>query len=122
MAGVRRWQGVYAVDVLPRPLKAGDSVIVNLQESDEAGSHWVAAVKLRGHSVYFDPFGAEPDDRVKRWLGGHPLVSTADYQQLTSEQCGQFCVYFLRHLAEHGDPRLAFGDFDYIAGFKQEIF
>ena len=103
MKGVPGFVGVFAVDALPRPLKAGQSCIINLQTSSEAGSHWVCCSRQTAHPVYIDPFGAEPDDRVKRWLGGHPVVSTGDYQQMRSEQCGQFCVYLLRHLAEHGD-------------------
>ena len=103
MKGVSGFLGVFPVDTLPRPLKAGQSCIVNLQPSDEAGSHWVCCSRQTAHPVYIDPFGAEPDDRVKTWLGGHPVVSIGDYQGLRSQQCGEFCVYLLRHLAEHGD-------------------
>ena len=103
MQGVAGWRGVHAVDTLEAPLKAGECAVVNLQGIAEPGSHWVACVRLEGRAVYWCPFGAPPDPRVVAWLGGHPLVSTGEYQGLRSEQCGQFCVFFLRHLAEHSD-------------------
>ena len=103
MQGVAGWRGVHAVDTLGAPLRAGECAVVNLQGIAEPGSHWVACTRQTGQAVYWCPFGAPPDPRVVAWLGGHPLVSTGEYQGLRSEQCGQFCVFFLRHLAEHGD-------------------
>ena len=90
MQGVRGWRGVHAVDTLGAPLGAGECAVVNLQGIAEPGSHWVACTKQTGRVVYWCPFGAPPDPRVVAWLGGHPLVSTGEYQRLRSEQCGQF--------------------------------
>ena len=103
MQGVAGWRGVHAVDTLGTPLRQGECAVVNLQGIEEPGSHWVACIRQTGRAVYWCPFGAPPDPRVVAWLGGHPLVSTGEYQGLRSEQCGQFCVFFLHHLAEHGD-------------------
>ena len=102
MRGVPGWRGCVPVDVLGPRLKPGECCIINLERSDQPGSHWVSASRQTKHVLYFDPFGAEPDDRVLRWLG-HPFENRAKYQQVDSEQCGQFNVFVLRHVAEDPD-------------------
>jgi hypothetical protein len=102
MRGVRGYMGCVPVDGLPKRLKQHACCIINLQTGDEDGSHWVCCACVGGHRVYFDPFGAPPDDRVVRWLEP-TAVNTGRYQHLDSEQCGEFCVYLLHHLMRHGD-------------------
>lgn len=111
MKDVRGFLGTVPVDMLPTtPLKDNQSVIVNLQTSTEGGSHWVCCCRVKGRNVYFCPFGSPPDDRVVRFLGSTCIISTGKYQQLQSKQCGQFCVFFLRHLLQHKDMYRALYD------------
>jgi len=40
-----------------RGVYRNESGIVNLDNVNGSGSHWVAYVKREGHAVYFDSFG-----------------------------------------------------------------
>ena len=106
MQGVAGYQGAVPVDRLPKTLKPRQSVIVNLQTSAEGGSHWVCAKHLRGLSLYFDPFGGQPDDRVLGLLhrsGGKAYINNAQYQNKDSDRCGAYCVYVLQRIQEPKD-------------------
>ena len=106
MAGTPGYRGAVPVDRLPKTLKQGQSLIINLQTSQEGGSHWVCLKHLSGLSLYFDPFGAPPDDRVLALLhrsGGTPYVNNSQYQHKDSDRCGAYCAYVLQNVRSTND-------------------
>ena len=106
MAGMQGYRGAVPVDRLPKTLKQGQSLIINLQTSQEGGSHWVCLKHLPGLSLYFDPFGAPPDDRVLALLhrsGGTPYVNNSQYQHKDSDRCGAYCAYVLQNVRSTKD-------------------
>lgn len=50
--------GVYTSDMIPKLNKRPSYCIVNLDTSNERGSHWVAVAKIRnGTAIVYDSFG-----------------------------------------------------------------
>lgn len=60
------WGGVISsdqIDELPKKFPIG--FVMNLDKSNQKGSHWVAAYISNDAVEYFDPFGKEPSDSFK---------------------------------------------------------
>ncbi|PFX14257.1 Pulmonary surfactant-associated protein D [Stylophora pistillata] len=78
--------------------KAGHSFVINLNESDEPGSHWVAMVFGSDLILYFDSFGLDPPQEVLMLCKKHRVnyaFNNTHYQSLTSVLCGYYCLFFL---------------------------
>lgn len=87
-------------DALPARIKSSESGIINLENSDSGGSHWVAYYNGADFDrvEYFDSFGVIPHPLVERYLTSSkkPLAySTVQYQHMSSILCGWFCLLFI---------------------------
>lgn len=102
------FRGVFMRDTLPRTPKTNECAVVNLDSSDNAGTHWVCYVK-RGDTVhYFDSFGnlrppIELVDYLRRRRGvAHRPTPVRIYynreckQKRGSVNCGHLCLQFLQ--------------------------
>lgn len=88
------FRGVYPMDRLPEQRKSG-AYVINTDNHDQPGSHWVA-VYDDGKVEYMDSYGLPPTDpRCLKFLGQHFSYNTIGVQQLYSNACGFYCVYFL---------------------------
>ena len=91
-------------DELPRTIKDG-SYVVNLESSSQGeGTHWTTLIVQPNIAVFFDSFGAPPSteivDFVKKRKGIHMAFNNEIIQDLSSENCGYFCLYlcwFVKH-------------------------
>jgi hypothetical protein len=94
--------GVFASDRLPKHAEHC-AYIVNLDNADKPGSHWVAIFFSPGkQSVdYFDPYGLLPPNvHIVRFLKRNSMFkhfNENNYQSMCSTVCGQYCLYFLWH-------------------------
>lgn len=73
-------------------------VVVNLDKSYEAGSHWVALcipADEKNIAEYFDSYGNTPNELLSNYLGGKYIMQTRQLQGLTSTICGQWCIYYI---------------------------
>ena len=52
----KNYIGTYSKDNSP-VLKNNQSTIINLQDSDKSGSHWVSYKKISNKIFYFDSYG-----------------------------------------------------------------
>ena len=90
--------GVMAKDLLPNPTSNPKLFILNLDKSNERGSHWIALLLSNNYiSEYFDPLGHKPDIYIKQYFNKHCipyLVSTQQYQSPVSSSCGKFCLFY----------------------------
>ncbi|KYQ46392.1 hypothetical protein ALC60_14610, partial [Trachymyrmex zeteki] len=69
---------------------------VNLDNSENEGTHWVAYVKKGIDAVYFDGFGKlRPSKKLERYLGGNVTYNRRSYQTFDQSICGQLCLRFL---------------------------
>lgn len=86
-------------DQLPQRVKANESAVVNLDSSENPGTHWTAYVK-KGNVVHFyDSFGVEPCSELLEYWGKRCLVlanSTQD-QEIDQVICGHLCLKFINN-------------------------
>ncbi len=96
--------GVFAADQLPISIPTYPcGFIVNTDSSSQPGQHWLA-VFIRDNIVEcFDSYGQPPgayNPLFSRWIQRHARtvrVNPTRLQSDTSNVCGLYCVYFLRH-------------------------
>ena len=76
--------------------------IVNTQDSDQPGEHWVALFFKNNEAVYFDSYGLPPlqhhilpflESNCRRW-SMNSMRLQGDYSML----CGVYCIYALHYL------------------------
>lgn len=86
-------------DALPRRPWKRESVVVNLDNSTGAGTHWVCFRKVNKHVDYFDSYGdLQPPLEIQKYLvGNYVSYNRGGYQSLhaDSEICGHLCLAFL---------------------------
>ena len=74
-----------------------ESAIVNLDDKDGPGTHWVAYKKIGNDVEYFDSFGnlrQHPD--LNKYLGVDNIKYNHDrYQNYNAFVCGHLCLKFL---------------------------
>ena len=91
------YHGEFPMDQLPT-LQHG-AYIINTDDHDEPGEHWLA-VYVDKDVEYFDSFGLFPlDSRLEHFLGDDYLYNAAPMQQIFSNACGFYCVYYILHRA-----------------------
>ena len=89
--------GTYSKDNVP-VLKNNQSTIINLQDSDKSGTHWVSYKKIGNKVFYFDSYGvAHVADVIKNQYPNHKFICNIyRIQSIDSNQCGRFCILFVK--------------------------
>lgn len=100
---LRLYHGIFPVDLLPRyrPTFSPCFIIVNLDQSDRPGSHWVLVFfpqktsESKGRVFLFDSFGmdAEQQDMLSAFLGKDYSYNRIKLQHQQSQSCGFFVLY-----------------------------
>jgi hypothetical protein len=74
-----------------------ECAILNLDDKDGAGTHWVSYIKKGKRALYFDSFGdLSPPMELRKYLRGCNIQYNYDqYQQPNSVVCGHLCLEFL---------------------------
>jgi hypothetical protein len=94
--------GVFPKDKLEHPLKDG-FYIINLNDSDEAGSHWTVLYKLNdAYSLYFDAFGFKPPEIIEDLLYKYGYTKQ-QIQDINSTSCGFYCIAFIKFMYNKRD-------------------
>ena len=89
-------------DEIP-PVKNDTYYIINLENHNQPGSHWVLLYIMQRKIIYFDPFGALPPSAVVRWADKCTKmfqygVSRVDIQGFNTPTCGYYCIELARKL------------------------
>ena len=85
------FRGVFAADELtvPRMLLKSQCCVVNLDERESSGSHWIALAQDGGDLLVYDSFG-------RSVVTGDVIHTESDPEQTMSEMnCGQRCLAWL---------------------------
>ena len=101
---IRNFRGCFMRDELKnlKPCKTEWGVL-NLNLSNEPGSHWVCWFKRNNNKYYFNSFGLPPPKELVDYLGSPILYSTFQLQGLKDQNCGKWCLIVLKRLSQGYD-------------------
>ena len=96
----RRFNGVYSRDNLPKRSSTeikDEAYVINLDESSDIGTHWVALYVQNNGITYFDSFGVEQIPKEIRTFISNKNIKTNIFrmQAYDSIMCGYFCIGFI---------------------------
>lgn len=106
-----KFKGVFSADKLPRvnTLPKEFGLILNLDNSGEPGSHWVAIHKDTDSIHYYDSFGDPPSEQTMKWfkilVQEEPKmlklkINSIKSQDVDSDSCGPLATMFLTKMFE----------------------
>jgi hypothetical protein len=96
------FMGCFAKDSLPKLITPNKFYIVNLQDYNETGSHWVLIASTNKAVLYLDPFGVVPPLEALEFMktSKKPIYySTTILQNIKSSLCGYYCIYFIEQIS-----------------------
>lgn len=83
-------------DNLPKKTWKNEMGVVNLDDSNGPGTHWVAYCKKLNTVLYFDSFGnLQPPIEINKYLGSNIYYNYKKCQNFNSFMCGHLCLKFL---------------------------
>ena len=107
---------MYSRNNLPNKIKKGEYVI-NLDEYENTGTHWVALFVKPKYTAYFDSFGIEHIPKeINKFINNDTTKSTGEpsslersaiariksnifrIQAYDSIMCGYFCIEFINYM------------------------
>ena len=93
----KNYIGTYSKDNV-QILKDNQSTIINLQDSDKIGSHWVSYKKIGNKIFYFNSYAVSfIPDIIKNQYPNHKFICNIHrIQSMDSNQCGRFCILFVK--------------------------
>ena len=93
----KNYIGTYSKDNVPI-LKNNQSTIINLQDSDKNGSHWVSYKKIGNKIYYFDSYAVPfVNNIIKNQYPKHKFICNIyRIQSMDSNQCDRFCILFVK--------------------------
>ena len=96
-----RFNGVYSRDNLPKITKKG-AYVINLDEYENTGTHWIALFVTTNEVIYFDSFGIEHIPKeINKFIGSNNNKIKANIfriQAYDSIMCGYFCIEFINYM------------------------
>ena len=91
--------GVFASDKIPKLEKIPSAITVNLDVSENPGTHWMALYfPNEGKCEYFDSFGRKPSGLILKYISNYSKAYTYNnvcVQDLWTISCGKMCLYYL---------------------------
>ena len=69
--------------------------IMNIDQSNSSGTHWIAVNIVEGKTYYFDSFGLPPTEEIKRYCKEPRFYNSFVFQKPDEVICGHLCLYFL---------------------------
>ena len=94
---IKNLRGIYSRDRLPNKIQK-ECGIINLDDIQGPGTHWVCYRNLDSVVEYFDPFGLiMPSEALKYFnTSGKQIVYSIDeIQNRNTVLCGYWCLYYL---------------------------
>ena len=102
-----RVNGVYSRNNLPNKIKKG-AYVINLNEYENTGTHWVSLFVKANKAIYFDSFGIEHIPiEIKKFINNDTTKSSSlehiesnifRIQTYDSIMCRYFCIEFINYV------------------------
>jgi hypothetical protein len=102
------YEGIYSADEIPwhKTNRSKRSFFIfNLDPSYEEGSHWICIMlDPTKRAFYFDSYGFGPNNPAfEKFMNNCYEFNDRGLQHPGSTNCGQWCLYFIYHMALDGD-------------------
>lgn len=85
------------------PTGGNECMVINIDHSNNEGTHWTCLFIKNGTSLYFDPFGFEPTLEVTEYCKQPRHYSSFPIQKMSEVICGHYCIYVLYSLSNGAD-------------------
>ena len=98
--GIKHFRGIYSRDALPGKIRK-ECGIINLDDIQGPGTHWVCYRNIDNVVEYFDPFGLiMPNEALVYFHTASPsgkriVYSMDEIQNRSTVLCGYWCLYYL---------------------------
>ena len=93
-----RFNGVYSRNNLPKITKKG-AYVINLDEYEKTGTHWVSLFVKPKYTGYFDSLGVEHIPKEINKFNNNDIESNIfRIQAYDSIMCGYFCIKFINYM------------------------
>ena len=94
-----RFNGNYSRDSLPNQIKKG-AYVINLDEYENTGTHWVSLFVKANEVIYFNIFGVEHIPKeINEFIGIKKIkASIFRIQAYDSIMCRYFCIEFINYM------------------------
>ena len=87
-----RFNGVYSRNNLPNKIKKG-AYVINLDQYENTGTHWVSLFVKPKYTVYFDSFGVEHISKeINKFIRNEIKSNILRMQMYDSIMRGYFCI------------------------------
>ena len=95
---VKRFNGVFSRNNLQK-FKKG-AYVINLDHSENTGTHWVVIFMKKDEVIYFDSFCDEyiPKELMGKIKNKNIKTSISRIQDNNSIMCGYFCILFIEYM------------------------
>ena len=92
----KNFMGCFSKDQI-KLIENNKSIIINLQDSNQPGSHWIALKRVNNTIFVFDSFGIGyiPVGIFKVYKNHKIITNIYRIQDISSNLCGMFCVLFI---------------------------
>ena len=87
-----KFNGVYSRNKIKE-----EAYIINLDEYESIGTHWIALYVNDNNVTYYDSFGVEHTPKeIKKFIGNKSIITNIyRIQVYDSIMCGYFCIVFI---------------------------
>ena len=93
-----RFNDVYSRNNLPKTIKKG-AYVINLDEYENTGTHWVALFAKPKYTFYFDSFGIEHIPKeINKFRNNDIKSNIFRIQTYDSIMCGYFCIELINYM------------------------
>ena len=95
---VKGFNGVFSRNNLPK-LENG-AYVINLDHSENTGTHWIVIFMKNNEVIYFDSFGVEyvPKEIMEKIGNRNIKTNIFRIQDNNSIMCGYFCILFIGYM------------------------
>ena len=96
--GIKHFRSIFSRNALPESIHKKGCGIINLDDIEGQGTHWVCYRNLEKNLVeYFDPFGLIMPYEIHNYLltSGKKIYSQDEIQNRETVLCGYWCLYYL---------------------------
>ena len=87
----------FSQEIIYLKKKKDGAYVINLDESADTGTHWIALFCVRDEVIYFDSFNVEHIPKeIKEFIGNKNIKANIyRIQANDSVMCGYFCIGFI---------------------------